>query len=434
MEGQPHEAGQDDGEARRARGLLWLPLLGVALGTRAFGLPVPLADFALAAFCGVSLLLLGPRRLQPALPRWWPALVAFVACGLLSGLPPLFGGSPFSGQQFLRSAAKLLLYAAAALLVHAVARLAGSRATASQTRGAFAFSGAIALLVYAALSLGLPLPRGLACGEHTDTCSALYYERRWFGDSSPSGLQQDVFVRAQGLAAEPTRFGYLQVMALGLLVLGGATPGGLARPALLLLVTSVLLSFALAPWALLLAVGLLALPRLHRARLALRATGLALLPLALLLALPPTRAAIEHAVVTRLERLASGQQDASAALRVVGSWRLAARLAAERPLTGVGLGNFDVAVAAWRDEFPEGVLLDGRVQGWNALAHVLGTTGLLGATVFLGLLVAALRRSPARLALFTLSLFAEGAVLSAPFWVFLALYSLPPVDSSSQSR
>jgi len=433
VEGQPHALGQDDGEARRAKGLLWLPLLGVALGTRAFGLPVPLADLALAAFCGLALLLLGPR-LRPGLPRWWPALVAFVACGLLSGLPPLFGGSHFSGEQFLRSAAKLLLYAAATLLVHAVARRAGSGATAARLRDAFALSGGIALVIYAALSLGLPLPSGLACGEHTDTCSALYYERRWFGDSSPTGLQQDVFVRAQGLASEPTRFGYLQAMALGLLVLGGVPPGAGCDPRVGLLAGSALLSFALAPWALLLALVLLALPRLWRAPGAVRRAGLALLLAAGLLALPPARAAFEHAVLGRVLRLAAGEQDSSAMLRVGGSWRLATRLALERPLTGVGLGNFDVAVAARRSEFPERVLLDGQVQGWNALAYVLGTTGLLGATAFLGLLLAALRRSPARLALFTLSLFAEGAVLSAPFWVFLALYSLPPVDSSSQSR
>ncbi len=434
MEGQAQAAGQSDHSTGRARLLLWLPLLGVALGTRAWGLPVPLADLALAAFCGLAPLLLGPRLLA-GLPRWWPALLAFVACALLSGLPPLFGGSPFSGEQFLRSAAKLLLYATATLLVHAVARLAGSGAAEARARDAFALAGGIALLLYGALSLGLPLPSRLACGDHTATCSALYYERRWFGDSSPAGLQHEVFPRAQGLAAEPTRFGYLQAMALGLLVLGGTAPAAWVDARVLVVAGSALLSFALAPWALLLALGLLALPRVLRARGAVRRAGLALLLAAGLLALPPVRVAFEHAVLARVLRLAAGEQDSSAWLRVGGSWRLAARLARERPLTGVGLGNFDIAVAAWRAEFPERVFLEGDIQGWNALAHVLGTTGLLGATAFLTLLVAALRRSPARLALFALSLFAEGAVLSAPFWLFLALYALPPpVDSSSQAR
>lgn len=434
MQDQPHAAGQADPGPGRARLLLWLPLLGVALGTRAFGLPVPLADLALAAFCGLALLLLGPS-LRAGLPRWWPSLLAFVACALLSGLPPLLGGSPFSGEQFLRSAAKLLLYAAGTLLVYAAAHLAGSGATAARTRDAFALSGGLALLIYAALSLGLPVPARLACGEHTATCSALYYERRWFGDSSPAGLQQDVFPRAQGLASEPTRFGYLQAMALGLLVLGDASASAAAGPRQLLVAGSALLSFALAPWALLLALGLLALPRLWRSRSALRPAVLALLLAAGLLALPPVRAGLEHAVLARVLRLAGGEQDSSAMLRVVGSWRLAGRLALERPLTGVGLGNFDVAVTAWRAEFPERVFLEGDIQGWNALAHVLGTTGVLGTAAFLGLLLSALRRSPARLALFGLSLFADGAVLSAPFWVFLALYALPPpVDSSSQAR
>ncbi len=421
-------------DATRAARLLWLPLLGAALGTRAFGLPVPLADFALLALCGLAPLALG-RRLVPALPSWWPALAVFVGAALLSGVPPLWGHSPFSGWQFLRSAAKLLLYAASALLVHALARLAGSRAAATRVLQAFALSGALGLALYGALQAGLPLPVGLACGDHTATCSALYYERRWFGDSSPAGLQHDVYPRAQGLASEPTRFGYLQAMALGLLVLGGTTPLDRGRGGLLLVAASALLSFALAPWALLLATALLALPRLRETRGVVRTAGLTALLVALLLALPPVRASFEHAVLGRLQRLAAGQLDSSAALRVVGSWSLARRLAAERPLTGVGLGNFDVAVAAWRDQLPERVFLEGEIQGWNALAHVLGTTGLLGAAAFLALLAVALRRSPPRLALFALSLFADGAVLSAPFWVFLALYALPPpVDSSSQAR
>lgn len=424
----------DARDATRAARLLWLPLLGAALGTRAFGLPVPLADFALLALCGLAPLALG-RRLLRVLPGWWPALAVFVGAALLSGLPPLWGGSPFSREQFLRSAAKLLLYAASTLLVHALGRLAGSAAATARVLQAFALAGALGLALYGALLADLPLPASLACGDHTTTCSALYYERRWFGDASPAGLQHDVFPRAQGLASEPTRFGYLQAMALGLLALGGAASEGRGRVGSLLVAASAVLSFALAPWALLLAVALLALPRLRRARGAPRAAGLGLLLVALLLALPPVRAGFEHAVLGRLQRLAMGQQDSSAALRVVGSWRLATRLAAERPLTGVGLGNFDVAVVAWRDEFEERVFLEGEIQGWNALAHVLGTTGLLGAAAFLALLGAALRGSPPRLALFALSLFADGAVLSAPFWVFLALYALPPpVDSSSQAR
>ncbi len=299
---------------------------------------MPLADLALLALCGLAPLALG-RRLLAARPGWWPALAAFVGTALLSGLPPLWSGSPFSGEQFLRSAAKLLLYAASALIVHALGRLAGGTTATSRVRQAFALSGTLGLALYGALLAGLPLPASLACGDHTTTCSALYYERRWFGDSSPAGLQQDVFPRAQGLASEPTRFGYLQAMALGLLVLGGAAPVGRGRVGLLLVAASALLSFALAPWALLLALALLALPHLREPRAARRAAGLAALLAALLLALPPVRAGFEHAVLARLQRLATGPQDSSAALRVVGSWRLATRLAAERPLTGVGLGT-----------------------------------------------------------------------------------------------
>ena len=179
------------------------------------------------------------------------ALAALIVTALLSGLVPwLAGDSPFEPLEFLKSFSKLLLYAATTLVLWQVARAAGRQTTTNVVSGAFALAGAIGVLIYVALLLGAPVPRAVACGEHPDTCSALYYERRWFGDATPAGLERDVFLRAQGVAAEPTRFGALQAMALGFLLLSSfAAAPGLVR--LGLVVLSALLSFALAPYGLL---------------------------------------------------------------------------------------------------------------------------------------------------------------------------------------
>jgi len=135
----------------------------------------------------------------------------------------------------------------------------------------------------------------------------------------------------------------------------------------------------------------------------------------------------------RVQKIATGGLDSSAFLRVAGGWIMAAELVAERPLTGVGLGQFDLGVEALRTHLPAAHLLGGSIQGWNALTYVLGTTGLLGLATFLHLLWRALRTQPAAASVFVLGLFADGTVLGAAFWVFLALYAQPPDDGSEQT-
>jgi hypothetical protein len=68
-------------------------------------------------------------------------------------------------------------------------------------------------------------------------------------------------------------------------------------------------------------------------------------------------------------------------------------------------------------------MVDDRVQGWNAAAYVLATTGAVGLVLFALALYAALRPAPALGAVFLLGAFADGTVLGPAFWVFLALYA-----------
>ncbi len=366
-----------------------------------------------------------------AWPRWSTALALFVGASLLSGsVAWLAGDAGFAPVEFVKSAARLFFGASLALAVAVTLSRAGVPRAARLLQATFAVSGLIGLGLYALLVMGAPLPRSLVCGQERETCSAFYYERRWFGDASPEGLQHDVFVRAQGLSSEPTRFGTLQALALGALLLRrplAPAPGiGQALVAL-----GALASFALAPYSLLALAGLLFGLDVARSgtRDVRRRVVLVGLLLIFALALPPLGPGVRRIVFGRIERMAQGGLDSSAFLRVSGGWVMARELLAARPLTGVGLGQFDVAVAARRERLPAAHLLGGSIQGWNVLSYVLGTTGVLGLLAFLGLCWSALRPQPWAAPVFVLGLFADGTLLAPAFWVLLALYAQAPDDA-----
>jgi hypothetical protein len=398
--------------------ILWIPLAGVALGQR-FVLPgVSIADLCLAAFV---VLALREQRGEPwRWPSWGPWLLGFVAWVLLAGL--VASRDPFfSAVEFARSAVKLVFYATAAVVLARTVATVGLEQTGHMAARVFAISAAIAIAVYLALFAHVPLPYDLICG-HPECRTAYYYELRWFGDGSARGLREGVFLRAQGLAGEPARLGLLLGLALAFLLL---SPRVRPHPALAALVAvAAVLTFSLAGYALLLPVLALFALRLVRSSRHQRrwAAGL-LVALLAVAALPPVARTLKRSIVVRSQRILEGRADSSARLRVLGSWDLALLLAREHPVVGVGLGNFDVRVTQVAPMTPGGHMIDGRVQGWNALAYVLATTGAVGLVLFVLLLYVALSPQPALAVVFLLSMFADGTVLGPAFWVFLVLYA-----------
>jgi hypothetical protein len=398
--------------------LLWIPLAGVALGQR-FVLPgVSIADLCLGAFV---VLALREQRGEPwRLPSWTPWLLGFVAWVFVAGLAA--ARDPFfSSAEFARSAVKLVFYAGAALVLARTVAAVGLERTGQMAGRVFAISAALAIAVYLALLARVPLPYDLICG-HPECRSAYYYELRWFGEGSARGLTESVFLRAQGLAGEPARLGLLLGLALAFLLLSRRVR---PHPAVCALVAAAaVLTFSLAGYALLLPVlGLFGL-RLLRASGSQRrwAAGI-LVALLAVAALPPVARTLKRSIVVRSQRILEGRADSSARLRVFGSWDLALLLAREHPVVGVGLGNFDVRVTQVAALTPGGHMIDGKVQGWNALAYVLATTGAVGLVLFVLLVYIALSPQPALAIVFFLGMFADGTVLGPAFWVFLVLYA-----------
>jgi hypothetical protein len=398
--------------------ILWVPLAGVALGQR-FVLPgVSVADLCLGGFV---LLALREQRGQPwTFPRWTPWLVGFVAWALIGGL--FAARDPFfSAGEFARSAVKLVFYTGGALVLARTVAAVGIERTGRMAGQVFAISAALAIAIYLALLAHVPLPYDLICG-HPECRSAYYFELRWFGEGSARGLTESVFLRAQGLAGEPARLGLLLGLALAFLLLSrGVRP---SPAACAVVAVASVLTFSLAGYALLLPVLALFGLRLLRAAGSQRrwAAGI-LAALLAVAALPPVARTLQRSIVVRSQRILEGRADSSARLRVVGSWDLAVLLAREHPVAGVGLGNFDVRVTQVAPLTPGGHMIDGHVQGWNALAYVLATTGTVGLLLFILLVYTALRPQPALAIVFLIGMFADGTVLGPAFWTFLVLYA-----------
>jgi O-Antigen ligase len=398
--------------------ILWVPLAGVALGQRFVFPGVSVADLCLGAFV---LLALREQRGEPwTLPRWTPWLVGFVAWALVAGL--VAARDPFfSAGEFARSAVKLVFYTAAALVLARTVAAAGVERTGQIAGQVFAISASLAIAIYLALLAHVPLPYDLICG-HPECRSAYYYELRWFGEGSARGLTESVFLRAQGLAGEPARLGMLLGLALAFLLLSRRVRPSPAACALV--AVAAVLTFSLAGYALLLPVlALFALRLLRASRHQRRWAAGILVALLAVAALPPVARTLKRSIVVRSQRILEGRADSSARLRVVGSWDLALLLAREHPVTGVGLGNFDVRVTQVAPLTPGGHMIDHNVQGWNALAYVLATTGTVGLVLFVLLVYAALRPQPALAIVFLIGMFADGTVLGPAFWTFLVLYA-----------
>jgi hypothetical protein len=408
-----------------ARALPWLPVAGVALGQPFLVPGISLADLCLALFAALAVGRLLRSTTMPAFPPWAPWLAAFVLWALVAGAVLAVREPGFSAVEFGKSALKLAFYSAAAVLLALVARREPEEGLQRAVLWSFGLSALLAVALYAAMVAGIPLARDLACGEDVEPCNAAYYyERRWFGDSSPRGLREGVFVRAVGVASEPSRLGLLMSLALGYLLLGTRAPWRSPWP-LATIAAAAVLAFSLSGYALLIPVAAMALLRLIRGeRRARRVAALAVLAVVVVVAaVPPVRATLEGPISRRARHFFAAGGDESARLRLRGSWDMALLLVERHPVGGVGLGHFDRRVPEIRGRLPLGHALDDTVQGWNALAYVLATTGAVGLLLFVLTCYRALRPAPALGLVFLLAMFADGTVLGPAFWVFFALYA-----------
>jgi O-antigen ligase len=401
--------------------LVALPIAGVALGQR-FVLPgTSIADLALAAATAMGLACLAREARAggwPRLPRWTRWLAALWAWAVAGGLVHIVSGSePFSAAEFAKSLAKLSLYAVAAVVLALALRDVPRAAPPRMVLTAFAVAGGLAIAVYLAMLLKLPVPYQALWGHGPD--AAYFSESWWFGGAHDA---RRVFLRAQGLTSEPSRLGYLQSMALAYVLL---KPGTRVRFGLrlALILFSLLLTFSLTAYLFLVPIlALAAYDRWQSGRVRVRRRAL-VLAASLLLLLAPAAPTVYTTVVVRAMRSLSGAGDTSSFLRLQGNWKITYYLLETSPFVGVGLGNFDIVAWDLRAFIFQGYLIEKETQGWNVFAYVLATMGAPGLLLLLAMLVSAFR-GRGRLAVpFVLGMFADGTFLGAAYWLFFALYT-----------
>lgn len=398
---------------------------------------LPFADWGLAAFVfpasvvslrtrGVAgtFALLGSIRGS----RW---LAAFTGVAFLSGLVAWTSGPDwFSGAHFLRSAAKLLLYAATWLFFVGLARPCRGAAERAALV-VFALAAGVAAAIWGAVEAGVPVPRDLVCTAGAEPCTSEYREGRWLAIGD--GVRyQDVVSRAQGLSDEPARLGFVLGSGLTVLLLA---PGALRPPGPLhaVLLLGLLLSFSLTGWAIagvaILAWGAFRLRALPRASRRAGALWL-LLPFVFVAVVPPARRAAATTIGGRLLASAVGSPDGSTSTRIGGTTQTTTAATRANPWTGAGLGNPGRAAAGRHVPklFTNARIPTGGI--WNWVLYVLAATGALGLATFLAFLFSTVS-AVAAVAVLAGS-FGDGAFLSAWVWVPLALHAAlrePPAES-----
>jgi hypothetical protein len=144
---------------------------------------------------------------------------------------------------------------------------------------------------------------------------------------------------------------------------------------------------------------------------------------ALLALVPAVRSTVYYAIGSRVGSMLQGSVDSATRARLAYNWSIAATIAEKNWVLGAGLGNFDVAVEEVRPELARPELVPRGTQGWNVLAYVLATTGIVGVSLLLLPLVAIARGHPYLGALQFASLFAYSGVLTPLFWLLFALFA-----------
>lgn len=390
-------------------------ILYSALLSHTYPLPgVSIADLGFA-LGGSGLLynsLASGRHLRFPRYAWWLLLLAnwsVIGAGLI--LTTTISAAPFSVAEFVKSLAKLFFYGAVSVLLWNHLRQVSTERRSKILMTLLTVNAAIGLYAFLAMTTPLDLP----------------YRFLWWG--SGRGDEAAVFagiVRVRGTAGEPAWYALFQVLGLGAVTLSrGERPVSIGRG--LLIVASILLTFSLTGYALLALLLVLVLSFRRQAvawqrekrKLAVMAAIALVIPIAFLAARPEISRQLVDMAAGKLQPKRSG------AVRLVGSWQAATDLYEMAPLTGVGLGNFDVGFPLIRPGLTMAREIDPDAQGWNMAAYLLATTGVPGLLCLVALILCILRRNVYLGTLLVAVPFADGTFLGPVFWLFYTIFAAP---------
>lgn len=269
-------------------------------------------------------------------------------------------------------------------------------------------SALITLYIYVVMSLQLNLPYDFFWYGHSEVLRDGGFYRQ-------SGIFTGGAVLAKGLFSEPSYLGVFNNLGLAYLYFSIKNKLQLFGWKHLIIILTLLLSFSLTSYILLAFIIMLLLVDSNN----MKSIAIVSLFVAVFLLTLVASEFLQEVIVNRIGTIFR-DGDNSVTLRVLGSWEVAINFLKRSFFFGAGIGHFDIAQAS----LPVSQYGMGEdTQGWNILAYVSGTMGILGLTLFM-LIIAGLFRHQYLLGfVLVAAMFTTGAFLEPTFWFFYCLFS-----------
>lgn len=408
--------------------LLWLFLFGATLHKAQLLPNSSLRGVAVAdALLGLVVVIIAARVMLraggPRLDGGNILLGLLVVWAGIGGLVTQIVNPAFDPVEFGKSFLKLSYYAAAVQILIPYMREVGSDRTRSVVQSVLLFNAVIGLYVFVVQKTAVPWPVDfLWYGLPEDAYKTSFYR---IGH----------FVVLRGHFSEPAAFASWQALGLAYLYSTDSASRSHRRGTLVrgIVILSMILTMSLTSVAFLALLVMLFLMRPGN-RTALRTTGAvaacAALGIMIFVTVGLTHSNAVAGLATpfwtafgeRLMALARLEDNSSAA-RLIGSWHAAGIGLVQSPLVGIGLGQYDIYLRYYQSPLPFRQELISSGGGWNSLAYVAGSLGLIGLMVFLLYVMRLLALNWRLGVVFFAYLFAGGSWLEVPFWVYYALFA-----------
>jgi len=390
---------------------IWILVGGAAFSHAQFIIQgVSLADLFFACSLVICFLSLSMNGSLHYIPRCSIYIILLLIWALIGGLlADSASFFAFSKTEFVRSFVKLSFYGIGAVLLSSYIWKIEIDVIGKTVLNILTFNALIAIYIYIAMSFPIGLP----------------YKFFWFRQGGPLtagyfGGFESGLVRARGIFSEPSSLGIFQTLGLTFLYFKSHAIANKLNWKYAAIIISILLTFSLSAYFLFGVMLIFFILKLRHFKQLFSYTLIIVLTLLFLATIMYN--SFQETIVTRLISVFQGK-DNSATVRLIATWEASIATINISPIFGSGLGNLESTIPAIGSGLKYKSILTENSQGWNILAYVLGTMGIVGLFIFGLFIVNLIGRTPAAGTVFLCSMFATGRFLDPIFWIFYILFS-----------
>lgn len=342
------------------------------------------------------------RRRLTRLPRYLIWSFVFLNVAAFGGFTYLLFPAPwFSASRFLASLVRVAVMALlSAPIAIALSGYPDRRTIYRSINAVVIVHGVAALLLYFAVQIGAVSTIGVSVAF------------------------EGAVTRARGLMDEPANYGAFQAFGFAWILLA---PSDIRRnriAARAIVSASIVASLSLVAISIA-AVTVVATSMRRGGALNSRLThsrprriAMIVVVVGMILVAPGFGPSVRQATVGRAAKALRGN-DASATVRVAGSWKPTAVMFERAPLTGSSLGNLGAGALAVSPELINEGLREDRFS-WNAVAFVAGSTGLAGLTAWIAIVLSLYRTRKGGALIVVAWMFGTSVIQLPTLWVAFA--------------